>query len=127
LGSTPDGQRWRGARGFTRSGEARPDSDIDLGLRCTAPHAWLAETSWLPCFGAVETYHTANGGGVAARRVYYAAGLEVACGLTTEAWAGLPLIQERSRLERAGGLRLTAPPPSGQDSKGSVEGLCKAH
>ena len=39
-------------------GEARPDADIDLVLLCEEPHAFLAHTSWIHHFGAVERCHT---------------------------------------------------------------------
>src|SRR5207244_13183284 len=45
-------------------GEARPDSVIDLVLLCEEPHAFLAHTSWVHHFGAVEERHTEEAGWV---------------------------------------------------------------
>jgi Streptomycin adenylyltransferase len=72
-------------------GEARPDSDIDIVLLCTEPKAFLADTSWIHHFGAVETCHTEYWGLVTSLRVYYTEGLEVEFGMTTLAWAALPV------------------------------------
>jgi len=70
-------------------GEARPDSDIDLVLLCEDPHAFVAHTSWIHSFGAVERCHTEDWGMVTSLRVYYTEGLEVEFGMTTLAWAAL--------------------------------------
>jgi predicted nucleotidyltransferase len=72
-------------------GEARPDSDIDLVLLCEEPHGFLAHTSWIHHFGAVERCHTEVWGGVTSLRVYYTEGLEVEFGMTTLAWAAVPV------------------------------------
>jgi uncharacterized protein len=72
-------------------GEARPDSDIDLVLLCEEPHAFLAHTSWIHHFGAVERCHTEAWGWVTSLRVHYTESFEVEFGLTTLAWAGLPV------------------------------------
>jgi predicted nucleotidyltransferase len=72
-------------------GEARPDSDFDLVLLCTARYAFLAETSWIHRFGAVEICHTEEWGVVTSLRVYYTEGVEVEFGLTTLAWVELPV------------------------------------
>ena len=72
-------------------GEARPDSDIDIVLLCTEPRAFLSDTSWIHRFGAVETCHTEYWGLVTSLRVYYTEGLEVEFGMTTLAWAALPV------------------------------------
>jgi predicted nucleotidyltransferase len=72
-------------------GAARPDSDIDLVLLCEEPHAFLADTSWIHRFGAIETCHTECWGFVTSLRVYYTEGLEVEFGMTTLAWAALPV------------------------------------
>ena len=72
-------------------GEARPDSDIDVVLLCEEPHAFLAHTSWIHSFGTVERCHTEAWGLVTSLRVHYKEGLEVEFGMTTLAWAGLPV------------------------------------
>ena len=72
-------------------GEARPDSDIDLVLLCTEPHVFLTETSWIHRFGEVRTCHTEEWGAVTSLRVYYTDGLEVEFGMTTLAWAAVPV------------------------------------
>jgi uncharacterized protein len=43
-------------------GEARPDSDIDVVLLCEEPHAFVAHTSWIHSFGAVERCLTEDWG-----------------------------------------------------------------
>jgi predicted nucleotidyltransferase len=72
-------------------GEARSDSDIDVVLLCEEPHACLAHTSWIHSFGAVERCHTEAWGVVTSLRVYYTEGLEVEFGMTTLAWAAVPV------------------------------------
>jgi predicted nucleotidyltransferase len=72
-------------------GEARPDSDIDIVLLCTEPRTFLADTSWIYHFGAVERCHTEAWGVVTSLRVHYKESFEVEFGLTTLAWAGLPV------------------------------------
>src|SRR5262245_54321986 len=64
-------------------GEARPDSDLDLVLLCEAPHAFVADTSWIHCFGEVRTCHTEDWGRVTSLRVHYTESFEVEFGLTT--------------------------------------------
>ena len=72
-------------------GAARPDSDIDLVLLCEEPYTFLAHTSWIHHFGAVERCHTEAWGVVTSLRVYYTEGFEVEFGMTNLAWAGLPV------------------------------------
>ena len=72
-------------------GEARPDSDMDLVLLCEEPHAFLADTSWIHRFGEVRTCHTEDWGLVTSLLVHYKESFEVEFGLTTLAWAGLPV------------------------------------
>jgi predicted nucleotidyltransferase len=72
-------------------GAARPDSDIDVVLLCEEPHAFLAHTSWIHHFGAVARCHTEAWGVVTSLRVHYTDSVEVEFGLTTRAWAGLPV------------------------------------
>jgi predicted nucleotidyltransferase len=72
-------------------GEARADSDIDLVLLCTEPHDFLTDTSWIHLFGEVKTCQTEDWGLVTALRVYYRESVEVEFGLTTLAWAALPV------------------------------------
>ena len=72
-------------------GAARPDSDIDMVLLCTEPRGFLTETSWIHRFGEVRTCHTEEWGAVTSLRVYYTDGLEVEFGMTTLAWAVLPV------------------------------------
>jgi len=72
-------------------GAARPDSDIDLVLLCEEPHEFLAHTSWIHHFGTVERCHTEAWGVVTSLRVHYKESLEVEFGLTTLAWAAVPV------------------------------------
>jgi uncharacterized protein len=72
-------------------GAARSDSDIDVVLLCEEPHAFLAHTSWIHRFGEVRTCHTEAWGVVTSLRVHYKESLEVEFGLTTLAWAAVPV------------------------------------
>ena len=72
-------------------GEARPDSDIDLVLLCDDPQVFLSDMSWIERFGNVESCQTEDWGMVTSLRVHYRHGLEVEFGMTTTAWAGLPI------------------------------------
>lgn len=58
-------------------GEARSDSDIDVVLLCTEPHALVNDPSWIQTFGEVETCHTEDWGLVTSLRVHYRDGVEV--------------------------------------------------
>lgn len=72
-------------------GEARPDSDIDLVLLCTNPSDFLDQPAWLQRFGELERWQTECWGRVTSLRVHYHAGFEVEFGITTPAWAELPV------------------------------------
>jgi len=72
-------------------GEARADSDIDLVLLCTQPPAYVCDTAWIQCFGEVERCDVEDWGLVRSLRVHYRDGVEVEFGLTTLAWAQLPV------------------------------------
>ena len=72
-------------------GEARPDSDIDVMLLCTEPRGLLTETSWIHRFGEVRTCHTEDWGVVTSLRVHYRPRVEVEFGVTTLAWAAVPI------------------------------------
>src|SRR4029434_5515360 len=51
----------------------------------------LAHTAWIHHFGAVARCHTEAWGVVTSLRVHYTESFEVEFGLTTRAWAGLPV------------------------------------
>src|SRR5882724_2488065 len=72
-------------------GAARPDSDVDLVLLCTHPDTFVRDPVWIQRFGVVDTCHREEWGRVTALRVRYTHGVEVEFGLTTPAWAALPV------------------------------------
>ncbi len=72
-------------------GEARLDSDIDLVLLCADSQVFLSNTSWIERFGDVELCQMEDWGMVTSLRVHYQNGLEVEFGMTTPAWAELPV------------------------------------
>lgn len=72
-------------------GKARPDSYIDVVLLCEELRKCLAHTSWLHHFGAVQRCDTEAWGVVTSPRVHYQEGFEVEFGMTTLAWAALPV------------------------------------
>ncbi len=90
-------------------GEARPDSDVDLVILSADPAAYLADPAWLAEFGAAAPPQREDWGAVQALRVYYADGPEVEFGLTSVAWAEIPLDPGTARVAAAG-LRILYDP-----------------
>jgi len=86
-------------------GEASPDSDIDMVLLCEEPHAFLADTSWIHHFGTVARCQTEAWGVVTSLRVHYTESFEVEFGLTTLAWAAVP-VDPRTRHVVSHGMRM---------------------
>jgi hypothetical protein len=78
---------------------------VQLVLLCEEPHAFVAHTSWIHHFGAVERCHTEAWGVVTSLRVYYTEGLEVEFGMTTLAWAAFP-VDSGTRHVVAQGMRI---------------------
>ena len=72
-------------------GAARPDSDIDLVLLCLQPGDFLHQPAWIRLFGTVEKYQLESWGQLTSLRVHYQGGFEVEFGITTTAWARLPV------------------------------------
>jgi predicted nucleotidyltransferase len=70
---------------------ATDSSDIDLVLLTHQPGKYLDDPGWLRQFGSVENQQTEDYGMVTSLRVWYAGGCEVEYGITTPAWAALPL------------------------------------
>src|SRR5262249_30771854 len=84
----PPSQRWR-SLGHTHGVRQDRIPILNLVLLCEEPHAFVAHTSWIHHFGAVERCHTEDWGMVTSLRVYYPDGLEVEFGMTTLAWAAV--------------------------------------
>lgn len=103
-------------------GQARPDSDIDLLLLTTDPRTLLDDPTWPAVFGAVERTTTETWGDVDSLRVWYRGGSEVEFGITTPAWARIPLDPGKQQvvaggfrilLDRSGNLARLRPGPEG--------------
>ena len=67
-------------------GTARPDSDLDIVMICADPNKYLENKDWLSEFGQVQSVKQEDWGLVQSRRVFYAGGMEVEFGITTEQW-----------------------------------------
>jgi uncharacterized protein len=110
--------RWAAARpdvlavglaGSQARGEARPDSDVDLGLLTDAPEAYLGG-SWAPeALGHAVDVRTRWWGPLLERRFRLAGGLEVECGFAPPAWAALPVDAGTSRVVADGFVVLQDP------------------
>ena len=72
-------------------GTARDDSDIDLVILTDQPEKYLESVKWTERFGAIENYQTEDYGMLTSLRVWHLGGYEVEYGITTSAWAALPL------------------------------------
>lgn len=70
---------------------AREDSDVDLVIITEEPGKFLAKSEWTVIFGAVAKQQVEDYGMLISLRVWYQTGLEVEYGLTTRAWAQVPL------------------------------------
>src|SRR5437867_11197157 len=91
---------WASARGDVRAvcvvgsharGEAHPDSDVDLVLLSTEPHALLDDASWRDAFGDLETSDTEDWGALQSVRARYRDGTAIEFGIASLRWAALPL------------------------------------
>lgn len=80
-----------GLAGSWARGAASPLSDVDLVVVVTDPDRWLADDAWLADFGSVTRVEDEDWGLLRSRRVFFADGLEVEFGITTEAWTRPPL------------------------------------
>lgn len=67
-------------------GTARPDSDLDIVMICANPNRYLETKHWLSEFGQVLSAQQEDWGLVQSWRVFYAGGVEVEFGITTEQW-----------------------------------------
>lgn len=67
-------------------GTARPDSDLDIVMICADPNKYLENNDWLSEFGQVQGVKQEDWGLVQSRRVFYAGGMEIEFGITTEQW-----------------------------------------
>lgn len=70
---------------------AREDSDVDLVIITEESGKFLTKTGWTEIFGAVVKQQVEDYGMLVSLRVWYQNGLEVEYGLTTRAWAQVPL------------------------------------
>lgn len=70
---------------------AREDSDVDLVIITEEPEKFLAKSEWTEIFGSVAKQQVEDYGMLISLRVWYQTGLEVEYGLTTRAWAQVPL------------------------------------
>jgi predicted nucleotidyltransferase len=84
---------------------ATPDSDVDLVVITSDPARYLDDLSWTTGFGEVLRRQLEDYGKVTSVRVWYADGLEVEYGITSEDWATLPL-DEGTRAVIADGMKV---------------------
>ena len=71
--------------------QAKENSDIDLVLLVDNPSQYLSDTRWVQRFGIPERQQQEDYGALTSLRVWYQGGPEVEFGLTTPAWASLPM------------------------------------
>ena len=90
-------------------GAARPDSDVDLMLLSPNPQPYLEDRDWLERFGPVTAVETEDWGPVTSLRTFYEGGLEVEFGLSTPAWASIP-VDAGTRRVVSDGLRVLYDP-----------------
>lgn len=103
-------------------GDARPDSDVDLMLLVTRPGDLLRAPVWLGDFGRVVSVVEEDWGEVTSLRVVYEHGLEVEFGLTTPAWARLPVDVGTRRVVEDGLAVLYDPDGGLERLEGAVAG-----
>jgi predicted nucleotidyltransferase len=84
---------------------AREDSDLDLVIITDDPQKYLRQTEWAVIFGTVVKQQIENYGMLTSLRVWYESGLEIEYGLTTRAWAQIPL-DEGTKEVIEGGMRV---------------------
>ncbi len=84
---------------------AREDSDVDLVIITDEPQKYLAYTEWTGTFGIVAKQQREDYGRLTSLRVWYQNGLEVEYGITTRAWAQIPL-DEGKRQVIENGMRV---------------------
>lgn len=90
-------------------GAARPDSDVDLMLLSPNPQPYLEDRGWLERFGPVTAVEAEDWGPVTSLRTVYEGGPEVEFGLSTPAWASIP-VDAGTRRVVADGLRVLYDP-----------------
>lgn len=76
--------------GSVATGEARPDSDVDVILLTTECSQYIDDVSWAAALGTVRTVAIEDYGRVTAVRVFYEDGLEVEYGIAPADWASAP-------------------------------------
>lgn len=72
-------------------GTARPDSDVDAVFLCDNPKELLIEKGWREIFGDIDRTLTEDWGAVQSLRTFYRDGMEVEFGITSSAWASIPV------------------------------------
>ncbi len=70
---------------------AKDTSDIDLVLLSDDPAQFLKDTRWSGQFGQVERQQMEDYGLLVSLRVWYRGGSEVEFGISSPAWASLPM------------------------------------
>lgn len=91
-----------GLAGSHARGTAQSSSDVDLVVVVDDPTALLDDDEWLAHFGDVTSVVDEDWGAVQSRRVHFREGAEVEFGLTTPAWADLPLDAGTAHVVRDG-------------------------
>jgi predicted nucleotidyltransferase len=88
---------------------ARADSDVDLVILCADPPTLIRNPDWITRFGEVERSALEDYGALRSLRVFYRAGPEVEFGITSPAWAAIPL-DPGTRGVISGGMRVLYDP-----------------
>lgn len=88
--------------GSQAKGNATPDSDIDLVILCQRPQKNLENATWAQEFGEIERSTVEDWGKVKSLRAWFASGLEVEFGLTSEDWIAKPLDEDTRIVLRDG-------------------------
>jgi hypothetical protein len=91
-----------GLVGSHARGAARADSDVDVIVVCTQPHALLSEDRWLGRFGTLQRTQLEDYGLVQSRRCWYAHGQEIEFGVTSLRWCTPPIDQATAAVIKAG-------------------------
>jgi predicted nucleotidyltransferase len=94
-----------GLVGSHARGTAKPTSDVDLVILTNRPQRYLQATDWATRFGPIVNQAIEDWGMVTSVRVWYEGGEEVEFGITTPAWAALPL-DEGTRKIISDGIRI---------------------
>ena len=100
-------------------GDARPDSDVDIGLLVTDQRIYVDNFNWLSAFGTVNSAAIEQYGRVTSVRTRYRDGLEVEFSISPADWASVPVDPGTARVARDGLSVLL-------DKDGEVSGLASS-